>query len=189
MNSFINQANCNVILWYKFKDLESKDANEILVRSSPKEMGALRGKMGGFNPMTGEKKQNPDTMVTKYCQFPPEVEYILISHFLSFFLFLSSSFFISSSFFTLSHSLFLFIISPFFISFIHLFFNFFTVSYSILTVNPFFSFFLLFFHFFHFKLFYSFIYSFLPSFIPSVFHSVISIFLFFMSFSFPFFYF
>jgi sentrin-specific protease 7 len=54
------------------QDLEAKDANEILVRSSPKEMSSLRGKMGGFNPNMGDKKQNPDTMVTKYCQFPPE---------------------------------------------------------------------------------------------------------------------
>jgi len=55
------------------QDLESKDANEILVRSSPKEMSSLRGKIGGMNPlMLGDKKPNPDTQVTKYCQFPPE---------------------------------------------------------------------------------------------------------------------
>ena len=56
------------------QDLESKDANEILVRSSPKEMSSLRGKMGGMLANGAlDKKPNPDTMVTKYCQFPPEV--------------------------------------------------------------------------------------------------------------------
>ena len=60
------------------QDLESKDANEILVRSSPKEMSSLRGKMGGagfLGPPGAEKKPNPDTMVQKYCQFPPEVSF------------------------------------------------------------------------------------------------------------------
>ena len=56
------------------QELESKDANEILVRSSPKEVGTLRNKLGLNSGGSGmDRKLNPDTAVTKYCQFPPEV--------------------------------------------------------------------------------------------------------------------
>merc|ERR1712042_181128 len=42
------------------QELESKDANEILVRSSPKEMGTLKNKRIG------------DQQVVKFCQYPPD---------------------------------------------------------------------------------------------------------------------
>jgi len=55
------------------QELESKDANEILVRSSPKDLSMLKSKMGGVNITgpTGDKRPS-EQQVVKYCQYPPD---------------------------------------------------------------------------------------------------------------------
>jgi len=58
------------------EDLESKDANEILVRSSPKENSSLRSKLGLLSGSPGNGNPGSDkkdsSVTVKYCQFPPE---------------------------------------------------------------------------------------------------------------------
>merc|ERR1712106_638966 len=55
------------------QELESKDANEILVRSSPKDLPMLKSKMGGVNIMGSSGDRRPgEPSVTKYCQYPPD---------------------------------------------------------------------------------------------------------------------
>ena len=49
--------------------MESKEANDILVRSSPQDK--IHRPVSGLNNLTGDKKST-DTSVTKYCQFPPD---------------------------------------------------------------------------------------------------------------------
>jgi len=55
------------------QELESKDANEILVRSSPKDLPMLKSKMGGVSVVgtQGDKKPG-EPAVVKYCQYPPD---------------------------------------------------------------------------------------------------------------------
>lgn len=53
------------------QELESKDANDILVRSSPQENNFRNKMLQGTSGALGDKKSS-DTSVTKYCQFPPE---------------------------------------------------------------------------------------------------------------------
>lgn len=66
------------ILKQHFKDLvlelESKEANEILVRSSPKEANLLRNKMAGVmsDKLRGLMGGDQQPQVVKYCQFPPD---------------------------------------------------------------------------------------------------------------------
>jgi len=59
------------------QELESKDANEILVRSSPKDIQKIKEKMMGQvvvqdkrGPGTGSDQPGP---VVKYCQYPPDM--------------------------------------------------------------------------------------------------------------------
>ena len=54
------------------QELESKDANEILVRSSPKEIGTLKNKMVGMNMAIPGDKRMGDQQVVKFCQYPPD---------------------------------------------------------------------------------------------------------------------
>merc|ERR1712106_435452 len=55
------------------QELESKDANEILVRSSPKDLPMLKSKMGGVNIMGSSGDRRPgEQQVVKYCQYPPD---------------------------------------------------------------------------------------------------------------------
>lgn len=63
---------------HKLQELESKDANEILVRSSPKDIAMLRAKMGvGQSQGQGQGKPGGQVVaeqaVVKYCQYPPEM--------------------------------------------------------------------------------------------------------------------
>ena len=62
---------------HKLQELESKDANEILVRSSPKDIAMLRAKMGvGQSQGQGQGKPGGQVVaeqaVVKYCQYPPD---------------------------------------------------------------------------------------------------------------------
>jgi len=55
------------------QELESKDANEILVRSSPKDLPMLKSKMGGVSvPGSAGEKKAVEQQVVKYCQYPPD---------------------------------------------------------------------------------------------------------------------
>jgi len=59
----------------KLQELESKDANEILVRSSPKDIAMLKAKMLGSSGAAGSSKAGQvvaEQPVVKYCQFPPD---------------------------------------------------------------------------------------------------------------------
>jgi len=53
------------------QEVESKEANEILVRSSPKDLHILKQKMASANGLV-PKKNEEEASVVKYCQFPPE---------------------------------------------------------------------------------------------------------------------
>ena len=58
----------------KVQELESKDANEILVRSSPKDIPMLKSKMLGGQPGgSGGEKKGGEVSVVKYCQYPPDM--------------------------------------------------------------------------------------------------------------------
>ena len=58
----------------KVQELESKDANEILVRSSPKDIPMLKSKMlGGQTGGSGAEKKGGEASVVKYCQYPPDM--------------------------------------------------------------------------------------------------------------------
>jgi len=52
------------------QEVESKEANEILVRSSPKDLHVLKQKMASANGSVVKKEE--EASVVKYCQFPPE---------------------------------------------------------------------------------------------------------------------
>jgi len=54
------------------QELESKDANEILVRSSPKDLPMLKSKMGGVSVGGGVDRRVGEQQVVKYCQYPPD---------------------------------------------------------------------------------------------------------------------
>eukprot|EP00090_Calanus_glacialis_P044531 TRINITY_DN7950_c0_g1_i1.p1 TRINITY_DN7950_c0_g1~~TRINITY_DN7950_c0_g1_i1.p1 ORF type:complete len:1263 (-),score=483.66 TRINITY_DN7950_c0_g1_i1:324-3560(-) len=54
------------------QELESKDANEILVRSSPKDLPMLKSKMGGVNLGSSGDRRPGEQQVVKYCQYPPD---------------------------------------------------------------------------------------------------------------------
>merc|ERR1719187_2512003 len=58
----------------KLQELESKDANEILVRSSPKDIALLKAKMMGAHNQAGGSKSTTqvEQAVVKYCQYPPD---------------------------------------------------------------------------------------------------------------------
>jgi len=58
----------------KLQELESKDANEILVRSSPKDIAMLKAKMMGAHNQAGGSKSTAqvEQAVVKYCQYPPD---------------------------------------------------------------------------------------------------------------------
>merc|ERR1719266_3121098 len=57
----------------KLQELESKDANEILVRSSPKDIAMLKAKMMGAQMQGGNKNAAiAEQAVVKYCQYPPD---------------------------------------------------------------------------------------------------------------------
>jgi len=57
----------------KLQELESKDANEILVRSSPKDIAMLKAKMIGTHMQGGSKNTAmAEQAVVKYCQYPPD---------------------------------------------------------------------------------------------------------------------
>ena len=55
----------------RLQEVESKEANEILVRSSPKDLHVLRQKMA--NGAIAKKEDDANAQVVKYCQYPPEV--------------------------------------------------------------------------------------------------------------------
>ena len=58
----------------QLQELESKDANEILVRSSPKDMAKMKEKMSGaMTVQSQEKSSAPPGQVVTYCQYPPEM--------------------------------------------------------------------------------------------------------------------
>jgi len=54
------------------QELESKDANEILVRSSPKDLPSLKSKMMGMSGGNNGEKRMGEPQVVKYCQYPPD---------------------------------------------------------------------------------------------------------------------
>jgi len=54
------------------QELESKDANEILVRSSPKDLPMLKSKMGGVSLGSSGDRRPGEQQVVKYCQYPPD---------------------------------------------------------------------------------------------------------------------
>jgi len=54
------------------QELESKDANEILVRSSPKDLPMLKSKMGGVILGGGGDRRVGEQQVVKFCQYPPD---------------------------------------------------------------------------------------------------------------------
>merc|ERR1719334_1173731 len=58
----------------KLQELESKDANEILVRSSLKDIALLKAKMMGAHNQAGGSKSTAqvEQAVVKYCQYPPD---------------------------------------------------------------------------------------------------------------------
>ena len=57
----------------QLQELESKDANEILVRSSPKDIAKMKEKMTGAMAMQSQEKTTPPGQVVKYCQYPPDM--------------------------------------------------------------------------------------------------------------------
>merc|ERR1712130_205243 len=58
----------------KLQELESKDANKILVRSSPKNIAMLKAKMVGADNMQGGSKNTAtaEQAVVKYCRYPSD---------------------------------------------------------------------------------------------------------------------
>eukprot|EP00092_Neocalanus_flemingeri_P016495 GFUD01017849.1.p1 GENE.GFUD01017849.1~~GFUD01017849.1.p1 ORF type:complete len:1547 (+),score=557.86 GFUD01017849.1:282-4922(+) len=54
------------------QELESKDANEILVRSSPKDLPMLKSKMGGVTVGNIGDRRVGEQQVVKFCQYPPD---------------------------------------------------------------------------------------------------------------------
>jgi sentrin-specific protease 7 len=70
-----NKAVLKSVFESKLQELESKDANEILVRSSPKDIALLKAKMGLGGPGGAGgngKAQLVEQPVVKYCQYPPD---------------------------------------------------------------------------------------------------------------------